>query len=591
MSDEDSDVDRQHVSVLECRHRDNTLREAPGGGPLDFDNISDSLVARLFINDSPDACIPWKYCELILSTINDIRFNSKDVTFKNGGDMFSRMGQHRSEAWSVVEARSKKTTIPQVALEGVFNIMEMEMQHGVDIELGKSRGHSLDPSDVRTTLRGVWRDTLWRMALVHSSWLAYARRLLGYRVVSKGPAPNALRSPLFGAWTKELYLSYGSLSVGKSSIAPNQPQSYFLKAFCARIPNVRLVSLSLPSVSKHTNGFITTLCEALSVLTVLEDLTLHSENFFFPSRGRRTHDITRLIDALSKTRHPSLRCLHFNLRYLRDSPKIIRQHDLPSPLASLPKLCSVCFSFQDCSNVGPPVVSGVSWLRAVFESEFAFSVDELRFDCPFTSNEEIVGGGNTDVENTEVQEMLRVARRVEFRMDSPNPKDVLLKEDTPANLVATMAAILNRCTSARKLVFSGLLWTRISILGQLRAQLDAPKSVEDIVIITHLPDPPRDPYVWKYHPTAADEQTARLQISVNDGELSKALALGIAPGLRRLKVYFAKRWLSQTFFDEHGKSNDCRESNSAGEYYRFLLSCRVRCIEMDIQFYVGPAWE
>ncbi len=101
--------------------RSQPREELVSDDPYDFANPSDNLFARLFVNNlnSPGACIPWKYCDLILSTFKDIRFNSRDVTFKSCGDMFCRMGRYRDDTWSMVEARSvMDKTFPQAVLEG-----------------------------------------------------------------------------------------------------------------------------------------------------------------------------------------------------------------------------------------------------------------------------------------------------------------------------------------------------------------------------------------------------------------------------------------------------------------------------------------
>jgi len=252
--------------------------------PHDFANPSDNLFARLFVNNSPGACIPWKYCDLILSTFKDIRFNSREVTFKSCGDMFCRMGRYRDDTWSMVEARSvMDKTFPQVVLEGVFDVIKMEMQWSVDTERQNSRNNTLRANRLEEITTGGWRKTLRQMALVHSSWHGYARRLLGFNVISRrGPTPDLLRDPFFGGWTQQLYLSYTSRGQHMHSrylpIRPNKPQDYFLEVFCTRIPSTRLVFLSLPSIQKLSPTFIGTLCQALSALTSLEDLTIETRH-------------------------------------------------------------------------------------------------------------------------------------------------------------------------------------------------------------------------------------------------------------------------------------------------------------------------
>jgi len=161
-----ADLDWENVTSWETSQREqqqrDTVRDAPGG-PIHFDNPSDDLFARLFVNDSPDACIPWKYCDLILSAFKDIRFNSREVTFKDCGDMFCRMGEVRDDAWSAIEARSvANTTIPRAVLEGVFDVIKVEMLSLADIRRQASRNRSFDPGRAygELTTPREWKDTL-----------------------------------------------------------------------------------------------------------------------------------------------------------------------------------------------------------------------------------------------------------------------------------------------------------------------------------------------------------------------------------------------------------------------------------------------
>lgn len=110
-----------------CRLRD-TIHETPVV-PIHFNNPSDELFARLFVNESPDTCIPWKYYDMLLSALRDASFDPKEITFKNSGDMFSFVGRKRDEGWSAVESRSGDTSaFPQAVLEAVFDLIKDEME-------------------------------------------------------------------------------------------------------------------------------------------------------------------------------------------------------------------------------------------------------------------------------------------------------------------------------------------------------------------------------------------------------------------------------------------------------------------------------
>jgi len=167
------------------------------------------------------------------------------------------------------------------------------------------------------------------MALVHSSWHGHARRLLGYSAITlKGPAPNLLRNHFYGGWTRQLYLSYGGQM--HSFMAPNQPYDYFLTTFCARIPSTHLVSFSFYNIRKLSPTFIATLCEALSALPSLEDLTIQVESHRSAERIP-----LYLIPALSEARLPSLCALRFIYERWGGVSEIIHQHSLLLPLARI----------------------------------------------------------------------------------------------------------------------------------------------------------------------------------------------------------------------------------------------------------------
>ncbi len=165
--------DTDTESDVGCPHFED-IWDAPGG-PIQVDfanNPSDALFARLFVNKSESEssgdsqCIPWKYCDLVLSVIRDPHFSSRDVTFKDCGDMFRCIGRRRQEGWSVVEARPKQNiSFPQVVLEGVLDCIKTGMEKSKDI-LRADRWKYPDAS--WTGWLEGWRDTLQNVALVHS---------------------------------------------------------------------------------------------------------------------------------------------------------------------------------------------------------------------------------------------------------------------------------------------------------------------------------------------------------------------------------------------------------------------------------------
>ncbi len=95
-----------------------------------------------------------------------------------------------------------KMGLPLVVLLGIFDSLKVEMQQALDIDFWNTfdpfAAHGLDRFS-QTTGFQEWRETLRSMALVHSSWQAHARRLLGHNIVGNRGLTRALvRSPIFG---------------------------------------------------------------------------------------------------------------------------------------------------------------------------------------------------------------------------------------------------------------------------------------------------------------------------------------------------------------------------------------------------------
>lgn len=133
--------------------------------------------------------------------------------------MFSCIGQRREEGWSVVEARPRTDSLfPQVFLEGIFDIVKAEMEQTMVYTRRNLWNRPPGPWSVLQW----WKDALKSMMLVHSSWHACARRLLGFAVVSNGPTSYVVLNPLFGRWTKELHLSYSEGVSLDSPILPDE---------------------------------------------------------------------------------------------------------------------------------------------------------------------------------------------------------------------------------------------------------------------------------------------------------------------------------------------------------------------------------
>jgi len=123
----------------------------------------------------------------------------------------------------------------------------------------------------------------------------------------------------------------------------------------------------------------------------------------------------------------------------------------------------------------------------------------------------------------------------------------------------------------------------MKLFEQLRVQVGVPGSVEEVTIITDMPTPRRSKWFLRIH-TPVEEYLAKTQLALNDTQLSETLALGLASGLRVLKVRFDKGWLQQSLFDEY--ICDCESKPLEKHYEHVFPRCRQVCIERGIKFYV-----
>jgi len=563
----------QHISSERIEFLSSNLYENPSNAL--FASLFLPLPSRFATPTDPDVVtIPWKFC-------------SEDC-----GHMFNSFALRRQNAWSAVDARpGDSATFPQVVLNCVLDFIKVE----VKIAMNARRWGILDPEyagrpwiETRNKPVREWRGALQNMMLVHSSWHASARHALGYAVFSgRGATPNLVQTPLFGQWTKELHLTYDRHDLTLPT-APNQPYAHLLKSLCARIQNTRLASLSFIAFEKLPTASLTIICNTISSLAALEELVFEANGIpIIPL-------LEELAAALSKTRHPTLQILRFT-HYFRQDHRLesVSLPDLLSPLTSLPKLRLVHL-YEDSSGYYKitNTVIGASWSRTPsfkLARGSVFALDELRIHVP---SEDVLWVSDDDseivVQNTGVNEMLRAARQVEFHQSGrvPLPEDPLVV--IPSAAANVVAPVLEQCTSARKLVFRNFPWSCLKIFEQLRAQVGVLEGVEELIIITAVPYYPMS----SESPTAGQKEKdlAVAQLALNDAQLSQALALGLAPGLRALKVLFSERCFKY-FIDDSQYLCDC-EGISFGKHYEHVLPhCRQTCFQRGIHFYVGKTCE
>ncbi|KLO17875.1 hypothetical protein SCHPADRAFT_900246 [Schizopora paradoxa] len=518
------------------------------GGPVRFDNPSDTIFASIFLPVSSYANedgVPWQFCDRILSAIRRPQFNPKDITFKDCGDMFRCVGRRRHDMWSSIEARpTSDSSFPLVILDGVLEWIKAQ-------RLSISARSRVEERHFQNVLRREsdgWKQCLQNMMLVHSSWHASVKRFLGYKLVSsRGPAPNRLQNPVFGRWTKEAYLSFHYDDVDSDydsededyepnppimyPVAPSKRHGYFLSTLCSLIPNTRLVHLSLPEISVAA---LATVCNALSTLPLLEELIFEAGN------QTRELPLQRTFDAVANTHLPTLHVLRLYTQTLDcDNPS-----DVMPSLDSLEKLHSVQILYPAAistrSNYLDSRVSSALWAREPSERRFLLAPIELQVDCCFFEYKRCHDGMQYMGENDAA---LRDAKlvRLHFRFpDGPDgcnfgnsPESLVLDLTVaPDRLAHTIAPWLELCTAARTLVFHKFPWTKTEIFKHLHVwSID----FEEFVIeFDSLPWPP-DSKSWD---VATDEEKdrAKQMFSLDDIGLSQVVGTGLFPSLQILKV-------------------------------------------------------
>lgn len=552
------------------------------GGPVCFENPSDTIFARLFLPVSSSdinlstasflhepKSIPWQFCDRILNIIRDPRFKPMEISFEDSGDMFRSIGQRRNKAWSVVEARPTcNSSFPLVILDGVLDFLKEDM-----IKAQNTSNHVGGIWSAATEVP-EWKKTLQNMMFVHSSWHFSVKRLLGYSVVSShGPGPSFIQNPLFGGWTRELSLSFNESNVREedsnsssplSPFAPGKPYGFFLSTLCTRIPNTRLVHFSL---SEFCGTSLATVCNALSLLPSLEELQLEAKCNFFPLQSITT--------AISATHLPALRSLRlYGWRFKFDNLPILLR-----ALGSLKMLCFVqciCLdSVRDCNPYRKIGIRDASWHRNPSEPSSPFTLDDLRVDCATEFYQTFDAPFGNDATN----KVLQATKVVEFRVLGTQQRLEISHAAVPSTIADVIAPRLGQCSSARKLVFHRFPWTRMKTFEQTREQLGTLRNVEELVVkITALPYPPQSDS-W-LRATRKEKALAKEQFSLNDAQLSRVVEHGWISGLRVLTVIFPKQWLD-IYVD------GLQEARSRGDIGLVLPHCRQKCVERGICCKVG----
>ncbi|KLO17873.1 hypothetical protein SCHPADRAFT_994033 [Schizopora paradoxa] len=584
------------------------------GGPVYFENPSDTIFAGLFLpvltptasgyrsmnaldTDSENSSIPWQFCDRILSAIRDPQFNPKKISFRDCGDMFRAVGRRRHDKWLAVEARPTcNAAFPMAILDGVLDIFREEVAMQAHIERKHFFGHIRVWTTGRDYEWDTTKATLQTMMLVHSSWHAAAKRLVGYRIASsQGPAPSFLQNPLFGRWTREIFLSYhdesdegfeasNRITSRTYTIEPGNRNGYFLSTLCTCVPNIRLVHLYLADFSDTGLEF---LCKAISSLIRLEELRMEVP------RMCRKFSLRAIVTAISKRRFPSLRNLRFNTAFFnfdRDKPCILLCH-----LECLEMLHSIQFFNTHRTGLGDVhlMMNGIrslTWSRNPSNRADPFALNDVQIDsiAEYDLWDTNYRGRRIEDGMIEVFQTAKLVRiHVENKTHDLGDNSLSAPISTPSDFTHLMAPWLVNCSSAHTLVIRGIPWTRMNIFREFREILSAPASIKKLIIeVISLPKP--HPFRTWDDATEEEEEEAMTQFSGNDAELSQMVVVDFFPGLRALDVIFPGTRLVHFVGDLNCEDAEEIDFGDLGvEERRMLLPrCNEACFQKSVEFNV-----
>ena len=251
---------------------------------------SNNLVATHFLNNHPT--FTSKVIQSVLDLINDPAFEKSQLTFQSPSDVYahhaSELMRNRASSSSQSEShqsRALQQTFPSVVLENVLDQIDASRTifwYGSHTRIGNRPNGNAALEDVDPAAA-----TLSNMALVHPSWTWPAQKALGRQLIllldDNTKIHEALRSPLFGGWTKRAYIGHAGSRVihgvvplpGTNSLDFEDESSFLLCELIKRIPHLSHLSLDLDwSPSSKATFYPTVLAhiQALSQLRHLEFL-------------------------------------------------------------------------------------------------------------------------------------------------------------------------------------------------------------------------------------------------------------------------------------------------------------------------------
>lgn len=218
---------------------------------------TNNLAASHFLNNHPT--FTSKVIQSVLDLINDSALDKSQLTFRSPSDVYAHHASElvRNRATSSSQShksRASQQTFPPVVLENVLDQIDASraiFRYGSHTRIGnRPNGNALDGVDPAAT-------TLSNMALVHPSWTWPAQKALGRQLIilldDNTKIHEALKSPLFGNWTKRAYLGHAGSRVihsvvplpGTNSLDFDDESSFLLCELIKRLPHLSHLSLDL----------------------------------------------------------------------------------------------------------------------------------------------------------------------------------------------------------------------------------------------------------------------------------------------------------------------------------------------------------
>lgn len=240
-----------------------------------FATESDAMMASLVLTHQ----IALPILDIVFSIFKNPRFDVNQITFRDVDDVLEQAEENRllrrrsavTQKQFVATRRNSGYSggnIPHFIIEEVADIFAAEREKVLHTYRDAHLSILMD-----SRRRGLDRD-LKTMSLVHRSWTFTAQKSLGRIFFAKNPsAPvmrNALQTPVFGPWTREILFYYYRAD---DSLYPEQTFR-LMERFLYRSENVR--SLCIGADGDGIQHWVDTVVGRLQNFHRLEELRLRS---------------------------------------------------------------------------------------------------------------------------------------------------------------------------------------------------------------------------------------------------------------------------------------------------------------------------